>query len=64
VAAFFTDFYAYVARAGSTLFLVLQLLVLVDVACEWGEKLQARAEERDAHLVSEGYIPGLFQNCW
>jgi hypothetical protein len=64
VAAFFTSVYSYIARAGSGIFLIIQTLVLVDVACEWGEKLQTKAEARDQDLVQQGYTPGLCQNGW
>jgi Serine incorporator (Serinc) len=62
--AFFTHAYSWIARIGSFLFLVVQVMLLVDFACDLGEFWQARAEERDKALDAAGYVPGLLQNCW
>jgi hypothetical protein len=62
--AFYTDVYSYISRIGSSLFLLVQVLVLLDFTFSFSERIIAKAGERDAALDAAGYVPGFCQNQW
>jgi len=60
----FFEGYADMARVGSVLFLLLQLLIIIDFAYDLHEFLLLRAGEYDARLEAEGYEAAVLGNCW
>lgn len=60
---FFTG-YAQVSRFGSVVFLVIQCIIVVDLAYALHEWLLARIEERERALDRAGIEPGCLSNCW
>ena len=61
---FFADVYSYISRIGSGVFLVVQVLVLLDFMFSLSEGLIDRAQRRDGALDAAGYEPGFCQNQW
>lgn len=56
----FYDVYAQIARAGSVLFLIAQVIIIVDFSYKTHVWLCRKIEERDAQFESAG----LCSNCW
>ena len=64
VSADFWAGYSQFARYMSILFLIAQVLIIVDAAYTVHEALLARMDARDAALDAQGWEPGLCSNGW
>jgi serine incorporator 1/3 len=53
-APFFTGFYLWLARAGATVFVLLQQVILIDVAYNWNEDWVDRADQSDRLVYGSG----------
>lgn len=58
------DVYQEISRVGSVLFILLQILILIDFAYDIHEWLLGHAAEYDARLEADGYEANLCGNCW
>lgn len=56
--------YAAVARGFSVLFLLVQVLIIIDLAYNAHEWLVARVDRANADFEARGFEPGLLSNCW
>ena len=60
----FFEVYSYISRVGSILFILLQLLIVVDFAFDLHEFLVGRANDYDEKLEADGYEANVCGNCW
>lgn len=58
------DVYQEVARIGSILFILLQVLILIDFAFDLHNCMLGKAAAYDAQLEADGYEANLCGNCW
>jgi hypothetical protein len=56
--------YAAVARGFSALFLLLQVLIIIDFAYNAHEWLVSRVDAKNAEFEARGFEPGLLSNGW
>jgi serine incorporator 1/3 len=61
----FGGFYLFVARCGAALFIILQQLILIDVAYNWNEDWVERANEADRLVYGEGvrWLQAIVATC-
>lgn len=60
---FFTK-YSEISRYLSILFLVAQVLIIIDFAYRMHERLLEKAEKKDRAMEAAGWEPGCLSNCW
>lgn len=60
----FYETYGQIARYGSIVFLVIQVVVFIDLAYTLHEWLLHKIEARDKAMDEAGWQPGVFSNCW
>ena len=56
--------YAEAARVFSVLFLLSQVVILIDLVYSAHYALLAKMDARDAELRAADWAPGIFSNCW
>ena len=56
--------YAEAARAFSILFLLAQVLILINLVYDAHYSLVAKMDARNAEMEAADYSPGLLSNCW
>lgn len=54
--ALFTGFFLWLARIGATLFVLLQQIILIDVAYNWNEDWVDRADQADRLIYGSGSV--------
>jgi serine incorporator 1/3 len=64
-APLFTGFYLWMARLGATVFVVLQQVILIDVAYNWNEDWVDRADQEDRLSYGEGsaWLKAIVATC-
>jgi hypothetical protein len=62
---FFTGFFLWIARFGAAVFLVLQQIILIDVAYNWNDDWVERANEADrlSYGSGSGWLKGIVGLC-
>eukprot|EP01138_Halocafeteria_seosinensis_P010987 gb/GECG01011222.1/.p1 GENE.gb/GECG01011222.1/~~gb/GECG01011222.1/.p1 ORF type:complete len:488 (+),score=44.38 gb/GECG01011222.1/:1-1464(+) len=60
----FFKVYTWISRVGSMLFLMVQVLMLIDFAYDFQEYALDKIKERDNELHDEGIEPGCLSNHW
>jgi serine incorporator 1/3 len=56
--------YADIARGFSVLFLLCQVLIIIEFAYSIHEYIISKMDETDERFKNSGYEPGLLSNCW
>jgi len=61
----FGGFYLFIARCGATLFILLQQLILIDIAYNWNEDWVEKANEADRLVYGEGvrWLQAIVATC-
>ncbi|CAB9512676.1 Serine incorporator 1 [Seminavis robusta] len=61
----FGGFYLFIARCGAALFIILQQLILIDVAYNWNEDWVERANEADRLVYGDGvrWLQAIVASC-